>query len=130
MSSTNPCDKGAIQSYVELLVYMNCLINQYETSIATVPHHAFWNTLTYEQFTTGNVPLPPQYPQDLKILEIGNGAGSNIVQALQGVGPLFSPTGKYGQMPADGSGPWTPEQIQPLIDWINAKCPNNNCAKV
>jgi hypothetical protein len=101
--------------------YMNCMINYYSTDIADAPHHAFWNNLTYDEFINGNVPgvSPP-----VKILEIGNGDNSNIVQALQGVGPLFGPNGSIGKMPYDGTGPWTSEQIQPLIDWINAKCPN------
>jgi hypothetical protein len=122
MSSTNPSATGPIQSYAELQTYMNNMITLYGTSISSAPHHAFWNTLTYEQFTTGNVPgvNPP-----VKILEVGNGTGSNIVQALQGVGPLFGPNGRIGQMPADGTGPWTAEQIQPLIAWIDANCPNN-----
>jgi hypothetical protein len=123
MSSNNPCDKGPIQSYAELQAYMDCMVNQYGTSIAGAPHHAFWNTLTYEQFTTGTVPGV----DSVQILVIGNGAGSNIVQALLGTaGTPFDPNGgQYGQMPADGTGPWTPDQIQPLIDWIDAKCPNN-----
>jgi hypothetical protein len=119
---TTKTSKEAINSYVELQGYMNKMTAFYNTSISSAPHHAFWNTLTYTQFTTGNVPhiSPPA-----QILVIGNGAASNIVQALQGVGPLFGPSGQYGQMPADGTGPWTPEQIQPVIDWIDAKCPNN-----
>jgi len=114
-------NQASIQSYVQLQAYMNGLITDYDTSISSAPHHAFWNTLTYEQFTTGNV---PNISQSVKILEIGDGAGSNIVQALQGMGNLFGPNGSIGQMPADGTGPWTPDQIQPLIDWIDAKCPN------
>src|SRR5271166_2598217 len=90
MSSTNPSDAGPIQSYAELQMYMNNLITLYGTHFDPRYHLAFWNTLTYEQFTTGDVPniSPP-----VRILEIGNGAGSNIVQALQGVGPLFGPSG-------------------------------------
>jgi hypothetical protein len=122
MSSTNPCDKGPIQSYAEFQAYMNCMINYYSTSIAEAQHHAFWNTLTYEEFTNGSV---PNVKPAVQILEIGNGADSNIVQALQGVGKLFGPGSQIGQMPADGTGPWTTEQIQPIIDWIDAKCPNN-----
>jgi hypothetical protein len=123
MSSNNPCDKGPIQSYAELQAYMDCMVNQYGTSIAEAQHHAFWNTLTYEQFTSTAGSVPGVTPA-VQILVIGNGAGSNIVQALQGKGS-FGPSGQYGQMPADGTGPWTAEQIQPLIDWIDAKCPNN-----
>lgn len=112
----------SIQSYAEFQSYMNKMISLYETSIASAPHKAFWNTYNYEQFITGNVPniSPP-----VKILEVGNGAASNIVQALQGAGPLFGPNGNYGQMPADGTGPWTAAQIQPVIDWINDGCQNS-----
>ncbi len=113
--------QSSIQSYAEFQSYMNQLISLYGTSISDAPHKAFWETYTYEQFISGNVPniSPP-----VKILEVGNGPASNIVQALQGVGPLFGPNGNYGQMPADGTGPWTTAQIQPVIDWINANCPN------
>lgn len=112
--------QGPIQSYAEFQSYMNSMIALYGTSIASAPHKAFWEIYTYEQFITGNAPniSPP-----VKILEVGDGAASNIVQALQGVGPLFGPNGNYGQMPADGTGPWTAAQIQPVIDWINKGCP-------
>ncbi len=112
---------AVIQNYAQFQAYMNKLIAYYNTSIASAPHHAFWNVLTYQQFITGNVPniSPP-----VRVCVPGNAANSNIVQALQGVGPLFGPNGSYGQMPADGTGPWTAAQIQPLIDWINAGCPN------
>jgi hypothetical protein len=119
MSNSNPV---SIQSYAQLQAYMDQMIQRYSTGISGAPHKAFWNTLTYEQFTTGNVPRvnPP-----VRILVLGAGAGSNIVQALQGVGPLFGPSGTFGIMPADGTGPWTADEIKPLIDWINANCPNN-----
>jgi hypothetical protein len=109
-----------ITSYAQLQAYMNAMIAKYGTSMSGAPHKAFWNTCTYKQFTTGSVPgvKPP-----VQILAIGDGNGSNLVQALQGVG-LFGPDGNFPQMPADGSGPWTTADIQPLIDWINAKCPN------
>jgi hypothetical protein len=70
------------------------------------------------------LPNPP-YP----ILVVGNGATSNIVLALQGIGPLFdNNTGAFGQMPANGNPPampfFTVAQIQPIIDWIDNGCPN------
>lgn len=119
MSASSPTP---IQSYAALQAYMDKLDASYSTGISGSPHGAFWDMLSYDQFISGNVPgvTPPA-----KILEIGNGAGSNIVQALQGVGPLFGATGTIGPMPADGTGPWTTAQIQPLIDWIDAKCPNS-----
>jgi hypothetical protein len=98
--------------------------------VPTSPHNNFWDTLNYSQFTTGNVPgvnfgPSPPFP----ILVVGNGARSNFVLALQGVGPLFdNNTGAFGQMPANASPPampfFTSAQIQPIIDWIDNNCPN------
>ena len=67
----------------------------------------------------------PGISPPVKILEVGNGAASNIVQALQDVGPLFGPGGEIGRMPADGSGFWSEQQIAPLIPWIDAGCPDS-----
>lgn len=104
--------------------------NGEEDGVASAPHKNFWDTLNYGQFTTGNVPgvnfgTNPPYP----ILVLGDGANSNFVLALQGVGPLFNnDTGEFGQMPANANPPtmpfFTDNQIQPIIDWINSRCPN------
>lgn len=109
-----------IQSYSALQAYMDQMIAVYGTSLSGSPHGAFWDAYTYEQFITGNVPgvSPPQ-----PILKIGDGACSNIVLALQGKGQ-FGPGGNFNQMPADGTGPWTADQIKPLIDWIDGGCPD------
>jgi hypothetical protein len=117
--STSP--QAPIQSYAALQAYMNQIDKLLKTDIAGAPHGAFWQVYSYEQFINGDV---PGVSPSVKILEVGNGQASNIVQALRGVGPLFGSAGNFGQMPADDSGPWTDDQIQPLIDWINAKCPN------
>ena len=71
------------------------------------PHYAFWNTLSYTDFVTGTVPgvtVPDTTPpQKVPILIKGNGAQSNIVQALAGTG-LFDPiTGSFARMPYQGS---------------------------
>jgi hypothetical protein len=104
--------------------------NNEAAGVANAPHLNFWDTLTYVQFTTGNVPgvnfgPSPPYP----ILVIGDAAHSNLVLALQGTGPLFdNNTGAFGQMPADANPPampfFTAAQVQPIIDWINNGCPN------
>jgi hypothetical protein len=96
--------------------------------VPNAPHESFWTKLNYQQFTTGAVPGVGGSGSPYPILQVGNGANSNFVQALQGVGPLFGPTGSIGQMPADANPPGMPflttAQIQPIIDWIDAGCPN------
>jgi hypothetical protein len=83
------------------------------------PHKEFWSTLTYPQFTTGNVPgVNPA----VKILVVGDSKNSNIILALQGVGPLFGPAGRYGQMPRNGT-PFTNDQIDVIAAWIDKGCP-------
>ena len=91
------------------------------------PHGAFWADMSYDQFVNGNVPgvSDPNTGQPMKILEIGNAANSNIINALLGTpGTPFDPgTGAFGQMPADGPPFLTQEQVQPIADWIDNKCP-------
>ena len=48
----------------------------------------------------------------------GNAKTSLLVQILQG------PAQGFEQMPADGPPFFTPAQLQPIIDWVNAGCPN------
>jgi hypothetical protein len=115
-----------LSSYIDTILKQNGEMG----GVAGAPHSNFWDTLNYTQFTTGNVPgvnfgPNPPYP----ILVLGDGAKSNFVLALQGIGPLFdNNTGAFGQMPADANPPsmpfFTTAQIQPIIDWIDNKCPN------
>jgi hypothetical protein len=113
----------AINSYSELQAYMTNWLKDNNQYPVGPPHRSFWETMSYADFTTGNVPgiNPPA-----KVLIVGDGLGSNFVQALMGVGPLFDPnTGKYGQMPASGppfmqdAGPVVGPVVQPIVDWIN-----------
>jgi len=125
-----------IQSYngtgLTLGAYIDGILKQNNEAggVPSAPHKNFWDTLSYKDFTTGNVPgvtsgPNPPYP----ILVVGNGANSNFVLALQGIGPLFdNNTGAFGQMPANANPPampyFTSDQIQPIIDWINNGCLN------
>jgi hypothetical protein len=127
---------GPIDSYngngLTLAAYLDGILqrNNELNGVATAPHKNFWDSLTYQQFTTGNVPgisfgPTPPYP----ILVVGDAASSNFVLALQGEGPLFdNNTGAFGQMPANANPPAMPfltaAEIQPIIDWINNGCPN------
>jgi hypothetical protein len=127
---------GVIDSYngsgLTLGAYIDGILQQNNEAggVAAAPHKNFWDTLNYNEFTTGNVPgvnsgPNPPYP----ILVVGDGANSNFVLALQGAGQLFdNNTGAFGQMPANANPPampfFTAAQIQPIIDWINNGCPN------
>jgi hypothetical protein len=90
-------------------------------------HGAFWSTLSYTDFISGDVPnvIDPRTGKPLRILIPGNSAQSNIIMALRGTrGSPFDPnTGPFGQMPADGAGALSEAQIAPLAAWIDAGCP-------
>jgi hypothetical protein len=87
-------------------------------------HGPFWNTLSYNNFVTGNVPniANPTDGTPVPILIKGNGAQSNIVQALQGTGMFDPVTGSFPRMPYGGPY-FSNAQIQELSDWITAGCP-------
>jgi hypothetical protein len=125
---------GPIDSYngngLTLAAYLDGILqrNNELNGVATAPHKNFWETLTYQQFTTDNVPgisfgPTPPYP----ILVVG-ATSSSFVLALQGVGPLFdNNTGAFGQIPANANPPAMPSltaaETQPITDWINNACP-------
>jgi hypothetical protein len=92
--------------------YIDSILTQNNEAggVPGAPHKNFWRTLSYVEFTTGNVPgvnfgPSPPYP----ILAKGNGAASNFIQALQGAGPLFdNNNGAFGEMPANANPPAMP----------------------
>lgn len=78
------------------------------------PHGSFWNNLTYEQFTLGNV---PNVSPATEIAECGDSESSAIVQILEGGYNVFP------EMPAGG--PYFPEeQVTAFAKWIDAGCPD------
>jgi hypothetical protein len=118
-------------SGLTLRAYINGILkqNQLADGVADAPHGNFWDTLSYKEFTTGNVPGVEDGPTPpYRILIVGNAANSNLVMALQGKGPLFGNAGAFPQMPANAEPPGKPyfsaAQVEPIIDWINRGCPN------
>jgi hypothetical protein len=107
-----------LNSFKAVQDFLNEVITQNGTGIGSAWHGAFWTT--YTEFTTGNV---PHVSPLVRILIPGNSAQSNIIMALRGEGPLFGSNGKYGQMPADGTPFFTPDQVNAIAAWIDAGCP-------
>lgn len=80
------------------------------------PHGAFWSTLAYQDFVTGDVPN-----LGIPILVKSNSAGSNLILALRGKAPFDG--SQFPRMPADGPPFLTDAQIGPIAAWIDAGCP-------
>jgi len=118
----------AIKSFKELQDYISDIMesNTVAGPPLVSPHHAFWKTLSYEQFTGGAVPgvTDPDTKNPVTILVKGDSAKSNLILALQGKGPLFDAShGKFGRMPAGGLPFFTAENISEIAEWIDAGCP-------
>jgi hypothetical protein len=108
----------ALTSFAQVQAFITQILENNKETVGP-PHQDFWNNLSYDQFTTGNVPGV----DSVKILVVGNSKSSNIIQALQGTG-LFDPnTGQYPQMPALGPTYFTSDQIAEIAAWIDNGCP-------
>lgn len=116
-----------LNSYAEVQKFISDVMIQNGSIATNAPHKNFWQSLTYDQFVNGNVPgvKDPTSQQPMRILIPGNAKVSNIILALQGAPEtLFDPnTGDFGIMPADGTVPFTAEQIASIADWIDRNCP-------
>ena len=122
---------SVINSYTELGPYIDGILGANGDLPVGPPHKQFWDTMSYDDFVNGNVPgvLDPTTNQPMKILVIGNSKASNLILALQGApGTVFDPKNpnhnpkQIGPMPNGGT-LFTPAQIQPIADWIDANCP-------
>ncbi|MDB5310234.1 MAG: hypothetical protein JWO38_4436 [Gemmataceae bacterium] len=114
-----------LNHYADVQKFISSILSANGQSAAGAPHGTFWESLKYTDFVTGNVPnvADPNTGQPMPILIKGDSAHSNIILALQGVGPIFGPNGAYGQMPADGPPFFTDDQINSIAAWIDAGCP-------
>lgn len=105
-----------VQQFIDQVLTQNGEVG----AVSNAPHRSFWTTLSYQEFTTGNVPgVSPA----TRILVVSDSKNSNIIQALQGLGQLFGPDGAIGQMPANGPPFFTDDQIKEIADWIDLGCP-------
>ncbi len=119
-----------LNSFKDVQDMLNAFITSQGVDVSSAPHVDFWNQLTYDQFTTGNVPGLPSPFNALPILKKGDSKNSNIILALSGaVGTLFDPSHTGGD--GTGIGPMPPfpppalpdNEIAALADWIDRGCP-------
>jgi hypothetical protein len=121
-----PAKGSPLMSYADVQKCLNDFVAENNVPIGFSPHGAFWQDMTYDQFTTGNIPgiVNPVNNQPLKVIELNNAEKSNLIMALRGTpGTIFDPTnGQIGQMPP--SGPFmSANDIQRIADWINVGAP-------
>ena len=113
---------ATLKNYADVQAALNTFVQQAGVTPGQAPHGAFWNSMTYQQFITGNIPGVPEGPW--KVLVVGDSKNSNIIQILNGVGDAYN---DFGQMPQP-SPPYQPEQatlITELAAWIDAGCKND-----
>lgn len=102
-----------VQTYADVQTMFTQYVALNAVNINNSPHKNFWATMTYDQFTTGNVPNV-----GVKILECGNSAKSNLVQILSG---SITAGGGIAEMPAGG--PYFPEeQVKSFAKWVDNGC--------
>ena len=114
-----------VDSFQDVKALINGILsaNGQAGDVPNSPHKDFWNSLSYNDFITGNVPHVPNNGQALRILVPGDSGSSALVQVLRGVGIADPVNGTQDRMPANGP-PWfTDQQIQELADWIDNGCP-------
>lgn len=112
---------ATFNNYADVQAGLDAFVSQAGVNIDGAPHGAFWQSMSYTEFTTGDIPGVPAGPWP--VLVIGHSDQSNIIQILEGMGAA---AGKFGRMPRPRP-PYDPEQselITALAAWVDAGCPN------
>jgi hypothetical protein len=113
---------ATFNNYADVQAGLDAFVSQAGVNIDGAPHGAFWQSMSYTDFTTGDIPNVSSggpWP----VLVIGHSDQSNIIQILEGIGAAAK---KFGRMPRPRP-PYDPEQsetITELAAWIDAGCPN------
>ena len=56
-------------TFAKVQDYLDALLSTANGNIGNSPHDAFWRTMTYVEFTTGNVPFTGCHGQPIKIID-------------------------------------------------------------
>jgi hypothetical protein len=114
-----------LNSYADVQNLLNNYVQSAGVTPASAPHGTFWETLSYQDFITQQVPNLP----DVRICTPGTVGTSGIINALSGTGQFMPQGNEYPQMPF-GNPPYPGQQdvIDSLSDWISRNCPNGNAS--
>jgi hypothetical protein len=113
----------AITSFQGVRDFINKFLADHKIGVSGAPHQDFWNTMSYNDFVTGNVPGlldSAGLPLKVKILVKGKSAESWLIKVLQG--PITASGVAIVQMPKNGD-KMTKEQIAEIAGWIDNNCP-------
>lgn len=106
-----------ISNYAQLQSFISDTLKTLGVDAEFAPHAEFWSSLSYEEFTQGNV---PGVGGGVRILLPGDAASSQIIHALKGEGQFAG--NPFDRMPSGG--PFmSDQQIAEIAGWINAGCP-------
>ena len=115
-----------LESYAQVQQLLNEFVKQNHVPIGSTPYGAFWDKMTYKEFTEGTIPgVADAEGKPLKVLVVNKPLESNLILALRGAkGSVFDPVeGALGRMPP--SGPFLPEKdIDLIAKWIEGGCRN------
>jgi hypothetical protein len=111
-----------INSYADVQKELSALLSANSLSASNAPHQVFWQTLSYNDFVTGNVPN-----LGIPILVKGDSANSNIIQVLTGgaANKTGFPDMPFPSPPYDSNSPTQADVLAALSSWIDAGCPEN-----
>ena len=114
--------EATLNNYSDVQTLLNNFVAAYNVPVPQAPHGIFWQTLSYEEFVTGNVPNI-----GIPILTKGDSSTSYIIEILKGAITVEGTT--IPQMPRpnppyDSGSPTQDQVVQQLAAWIDADCPN------
>ena len=110
-----------INSWADFQNFMDAQCTAVGAKPDNAPHGRWWRKMDYQTFVANGKVL------GLRIVTVGDAAGSNLIKALQG-DPPFDPSGQYDRMPPGA--PFAQQDIDEIKDWIQRKCPNTQMSVI
>jgi hypothetical protein len=107
-----------INSYADFQKLMDDCCDKVGADPDVSGHGRWWRDMPYQEFmTTGVV-------KNERVVALGDPNNSIMIHALRGDTPDFTPTGRFKQMPKNGTGFFEATDIDEIADWIGRGCPD------